>query len=257
MSAPVFVFDAAASAALGAALTVTGPEARHAVTVQRRAVGERVDVVDGRGLRASGLITHTAPDSFTITVDSLSVDSDPSVTLIQALAKGGRDEQAIEAATELGATAIIPWAAQRSIVQWKAMKAAKGRDSWADAVRAAAKQSRRALIPTVADLMTSAELARWIASAHAQGTAVVVLHESATQSLTEMSWPDAHQAVAFVVGPEGGIADAEIEMFVAAGAKVAVLGPHVLRASNAGPSAIAALAALRGTWNRAGTTLEP
>lgn len=257
MSAPVFVFEAAVDAAVGADLTVTGSEARHAVTVQRRAVGERVDVVDGSGVRASGLITHAAPDSFTIAVDSVSADSDPSVTLVQALAKGGRDEQAIEAATELGATAFIPWAAQRSIVQWKAMKATKGRDSWADAVRAAAKQSRRALIPTVADVMTSAELARWIANAHGQGTAVVVLHESATQSLTEMAWSQANQAVAFVVGPEGGIADAEIEMFVAAGATVAVLGPHVLRASNAGPSAIAALAALRGTWNAAATTLGP
>ena len=69
-------------------------------------------------------------------------DPDPELVLVQALAKGNRDELAIEAATELGIDAVVPWQAERSIVRWKADKATKGTAKWQMAVRAAAKQSR-------------------------------------------------------------------------------------------------------------------
>jgi len=51
---------------------------------------------------------------------------DPRFVLVQALAKGDRDEQAIEAATELGVDAVVPWQASRSVVQWRADKVARG-----------------------------------------------------------------------------------------------------------------------------------
>ncbi len=152
MSAPVFICREAADAAVGSTLTVTGAEARHAVTVQRRAVGERVDLVDGAGRRASCRIVSVDDGRFEAIVEAVSTDDDPEIVLVQALAKGGRDEQAVEAAVELGVTAVMPWAADRSIVQWRGAKVDKAMASWRSLVLAAAKQSRRAIVPRVEPL---------------------------------------------------------------------------------------------------------
>ena len=248
MSAPVFLCPEAADARIGDVLTVAGDEGRHAVTVQRRAVGEPVDLVDGLGRRASGEITEAGDGQMRVRVGALTHDDDPEVVLVQALAKGGRDEQAVEAAVELGATRIVPWAAQRSIVQWRGPKAEKARDKWAALVIAATKQSRRARVAAVDRAATSAQLAALITHAVAEGARVLVLHEDAVRPLTAVPWPDARQPVWLIVGPEGGIGDEELEQLRSAGAEAVVLGPHVLRASSAGPAAIAALAVARGTW---------
>jgi 16S rRNA (uracil1498-N3)-methyltransferase len=248
MSAPVFLCDGAGSARPGDSIEVVGAEARHA-SVQRLGQGERVDLVDGLGARASGVVAEASPERLAILVDATSFDDDPEVVLVQALAKGGRDEQAIEAATELGATRIVPWAAARSVVQWRGPKAEKARASWADRVTAAAKQSRRARVPSVDPRVTTAGLAALVAAAVARGERVVVLHEAETAPLAFS--PVAGEPLEplwLIVGPEGGISDDELAALVAAGAVVARLGPYVLRASSAGPAAIAAAAALRGTW---------
>ncbi|MDN4478466.1 16S rRNA (uracil(1498)-N(3))-methyltransferase [Demequina sp. SYSU T00039] len=252
MSAPVFLAPAAAFAAVGDVLELDGDEARHAVTVQRRRVGEVVDLVDGAGLRARGPIVSTGDRSLAIRVEAVSRDDDPPLTLVQALAKGGRDEQALEAATELGATRIVPWAADRSIVQWRGAKADKARGQWESLARAAAKQSRRATVPAVAPVATTRQLAGLVRDAVAAGERVLVLHEESAAPLTALTWDDAGQGVWCIVGPEGGISDAEVAALTEAGAEPVLLGPHVLRASSAGPAAFAALAACRGTWNTLG-----
>ncbi|WNM25480.1 16S rRNA (uracil(1498)-N(3))-methyltransferase [Demequina capsici] len=248
MTAPVFVCAAARDAAVGDLLTLDGPEARHAVTVQRRVLGEVVDLVDGAGRRAGGPIAEIGDGWLRVRVAHVAADDDPSVTLVQALAKGGRDEQAVEAAVELGVTAVVPWQADRSIVQWRGPKADKARGRWESLVLAATKQSRRALLAEVAAVVTSRELAALIRDEVAAGGRVLVLHEVAAVPLAGLSWEDPRQAVTLVVGPEGGISDDELARMVDVGAEAVLLGPHVLRAATAGPAAIAALAALRRTW---------
>jgi len=238
----------AAGAVVGAVMQLTGPEGRHAATVQRRAVGEAIDLVDGRGTRASCRILSVHEGRLEAVVEAIGHDDDPPVTLIQALAKGGRDEQAVESAVELGVTAVTPWAADRSIVQWRGPKVAKAIASWEALCVAAAKQSRRALVPTVEPLATTRELVASVEAAVTSGIRVLVLHEAATQPITGLTWDDARQPVWLVVGPEGGISATELDSLSAAGAITVRLGTHVLRASTAGPAALAALAAARGTW---------
>jgi 16S rRNA (uracil1498-N3)-methyltransferase len=257
VSAPVFLSDGAATARPGDEVVVTGPEAHHAF-VQRLGQGDRVDLVDGRGARASGAVIEASTERLLVRVDSTSFDDDPEVVLVQALAKAGRDEQAIEAATELGATRIVPWAAARCVVEWRGAKAHKARASWEDRVLAAAKQSRRARVPVVGGLVTTTQLAAAVAAAVSRGARVVVLHEAAGEPLAFS--PVKGEPLAplwFVVGPEGGIADAELATLVAAGAVAVRLGPYVLRASSAGPAAIAAAAALRGAWTSAAAPRGP
>lgn len=248
MSAPVFIASEATNANVGDIITVTGAEARHAVTVQRRAVGEAIELVDGQGARVRGRIEAVRDGELDVLAEAVSRDNDPTVVLVQALAKGGRDEQAVESATELGVTRVVPWAAERSIVQWRGPKVAKGQASWTALAVAATKQSRRALVPVVDTPATTAQLEVAVRAAIASGERVLVLHETATAPLVSLEWDDPAQPVWLIVGPEGGISDRELALFIAAGAEAVLLGPHVLRASSAGPAAIAVLATMRGSW---------
>ena len=153
MSAPVFLVEPGdlASAEPGGDLLLGGSEGRHAGVVQRRAPGERVDVVDGAGVRVRATVEGVTPDGVVLRVVERVVEPAPAVrlVLVQALAKGDRDEMAIEAATEVGADGVVPWQAERSVVVWRGERAAKSRARWVGTVRAAAKQSRRARVPDV------------------------------------------------------------------------------------------------------------
>jgi 16S rRNA (uracil1498-N3)-methyltransferase len=162
--------------------------------------------------------------------------------LVQALAKGDRDEQAIEAATELGVDEVVPWQAARSIVIWRGERAARSLRKWESVVLAATKQSRRARVPQVSQPANQAAVIRRIESA----ALALVLHEEAERPLAGIELPTSGDVV-LIVGPEGGIAPDELTAFGAAGAVAVRLGPHVLRSSSAGPAALAVLSAA-GRW---------
>lgn len=121
MSAPVFLAEPGTLAAVvaGGTYLLDGAEGRHAGVVQRRGPGERVDVVDGQGVRLVGTVASVGADGVVLDVVDVVVEPVPDVALVlvQALAKGDRDEMAIEAATEVGADAVVPWQAERSIVE--------------------------------------------------------------------------------------------------------------------------------------------
>ncbi|MFF9562571.1 16S rRNA (uracil(1498)-N(3))-methyltransferase [Leifsonia sp. NPDC014704] len=228
---------------VGARLSLTGAEAKHAATVNRTRPGESVLIGNGRGLVASGEVLVSTNTELTIDVESVSrvERAAPTITLVQALAKGDRDELAIQAATELGVDAVVPWAASRSVSRWEGAKVAKGRERWATIVREAAKQSIRAWTPEVGELATTKQIAALAASAR-----VLVLEPDATDPLTGVE-PDGRDLV-LVVGPEGGIAPQELAAFRDAGAELVRLGDTVLRTSTAGPAALAVLNASLHRW---------
>lgn len=228
----------------GALVVLTGDEGRHAVTVKRMKTGEEILLADGQGLVAHCVVDATRSGELTARVQSVVREPQPAVpfTLVQALAKGDRDLQALEAATELGVDAVVPWQAERSIVQWKGERAAKARRKWVAQAEAATKQSRRAAPPRVGDLANKSAVTRLIEDAEL----ALVLHEGAERGLAEVTLPDAGEVV-LVVGPEGGITEAELASFIAAGAVCVRMGRTVLRSSSAGPAALAALFA-RSRW---------
>jgi 16S rRNA (uracil1498-N3)-methyltransferase len=238
-----YLSDEMTDAVVGGTVSLSGAEARHAVTVSRIGVGEDVAIGNGLGLIARGTVDTAIPTSLEITVTSVSsVDrSSPAIVLVQALAKGDRDELAIQAATELGVDAVIPWSASRSISRWEGAKITKGHDRWSAVVREATKQSIRPWIPDVLDLVSTKQLARL-----AGETRMLVLEPTASVSLASLEADD--RDVVLVVGPEGGIHPSELEILVAAGATAVRLGSTVLRTSTAGPAAIAVLNSALGRW---------
>lgn len=125
----------------GQVFVLEGTEARHAVTVKRLTPGEPLDIVDGAGTRMSGRVLAATPARLEVECASVAVEERPStrLVLVQALAKGDRDELAIETGTELGIDAVIPWQSERSIVRWKGDRAAKAHAKWQSVVAAASK----------------------------------------------------------------------------------------------------------------------
>lgn len=220
---------------------LSGSEARHAVTVSRIAMGERIHLGNGSGLIAEVNVIATTKESLTCSVLSVRniEKTTPQLTLVQALAKGDRDERAIEAATELGVDVVIPWAATRSISHWDERKAPKARAKWESIVREATKQSIRPFIPEVLPRMSTTEVITHVNNDH-----IIVLDPGGDSSLAAV--PVTGADIAVVVGPEGGLSPSEVELFSAAGADICTLGENILRTSTAGPAAIAILLARLG-----------
>lgn len=225
-------------AELGTLVELDGPEGKHAVQVRRMRQGEAIQLSNGKGLRVRGTVAELAGSTLKLEVTEVIKEELPSrqITLVQALAKGDRDELAIQAATELGAMGIIPWQASRSISRWDGPKIAKGQARWQQIVCEAAKQSLRAYTPEVKNIADNKELVGLVSSFDL----VLVLDTSATLSVAEIGIPSSG-TIALVVGPEGGIEQSELDDLQAAGAKLVSLGANVLRTSTAGPALIAAL----------------
>lgn len=238
-----FLTPEARDVAAGDIVALTGAEAKHAAVVRRVRPGEEVTVGDGAGVWLTGEVAEVAPTRVAILVRERVVHPAPSprIRLAQALAKGDRDELAVQAACELGADGIVPWQASRSVSRWEGAKAQKGRERWESIVREAAKQAHRAWVPEVGSVATTAQLAD-----RAGSERVLVLDPAASLRLSSLV-PD-ERDVLLLVGPEGGIAPEELRTLEDAGAERVRLGDTVLRTSTAGPAAIALLSAALGRW---------
>lgn len=242
-TAPLFLVDALPEGETG---VLDGPEGRHAATVKRLRPGEGLVLADGRGGLARAVVEGVAKDALRLRVTGRSTLPPPPlrVVLAQALVKGDRGELAVELATEAGVDVVLPWRAARCVARWEAgPRGEKALARWRTTAREAAKQARRPWLPAVEEPVTTAALAaRVTASAGA-----LVLHEGAGEGLADVALPPAGDLL-LVVGPEGGIADDEVDALVAAGARPVRLGPEVLRASTAAAVALGALGVLTRRW---------
>ena len=242
MSRALFYIDVLPD--VGGLAVVDGDEGFHASTVRRMRVGEELDLSDGAGVLAHCVIEEAVKGRLTARVLSVSSvpASHPSVTVVQALPKSERSELAIELATEAGADAFVAWQSERCVARWDGTaKIEKGLRRWGSVARSAARQSRRPWVPSVSGPLCTAELVGSLSGL------VLVLHESATVPLRDIPVAQA-DSVTVIVGPEGGISDAEIEQFAAAGAMAVRLGPSVLRTSTAAAVALGALGVLTDRW---------
>lgn len=245
MVEPLFFAAIGKDTVAGSVFVLGGPEAKHAASVRRMNVGESIAVSDGAGLKVRGKVAKVLKDTLEVLVESVDALNPPStkLVLVQALAKGDRDELAIQACTELGVFEVIPWQADRSISIWKAEKKQKGQTRWQTIVTEAAKQSLRAFVPRVSEVLDSAELVQMLRGFDQ----VMILDPEAGNSITELNAPPIG-SVAIVVGPEGGISEAELSAFAEAGFSSVHLGSGVLRTSTAGMAAISYLQAKLGDW---------
>ena len=245
MVQPLFFTALARQLKPGQVFVLSGDEGKHAATVKRMRAGEKLQLGDGTGVRVSATVLQNLGSTLEVSIDSIADEPLPQLqlTLVQALAKGDRDELAVQAATELGAIQIVPWQANRCISKWDGPKLLKGVNRWQTIVSEAAKQSLRVWTPKVLPAVDTASLAALVPDFDL----VLVLDPTASVSLKSLI-PNQGR-VAVVVGPEGGIDESELTELEAAGAKRVHLGSGILRTSTAGLAAISAILAFGSAWD--------
>lgn len=237
----------------GSLAVLGGDEGFHAATVRRIRPGEQLMLGDGAGALAHCEVEHAGRDGLRARIlERWSVaPGSPRVTVVQALPKSERSELAVELATEAGADAFLAWHAARCVANWQGNRVDKGLRRWRAVARSAARQSRRAHIPPVEGVLSTAELTRRIRDEVAAGATALALHESATDRLADVGLAQA-KSLLLVVGPEGGITEDEMAALSEAGAVAVRLGPQVLRTSSAAAVALGALGVLTPRWEKPG-----
>lgn len=228
--------------ALGATLALPDHVAHH-VHVLRLATGDLITLFNGAGGEYAAALTSIEKKRVHAQLTAFSPrEAEPpyAITLAQALPEASKMDWIIEKAVELGVAAVQPLATQRCVVRLSAERAAKKLAHWQGIIVAAAEQSGRNRLPSLAD---PADFRAWVGqrSEHLR----VLLTPRAGQSLSE--WARCHppQPLTLMIGPEGGFTEREENAAAAQGGLMLSMGPRILRTETAG---LAALAALHAVW---------
>ncbi|MFC1464361.1 MAG: RsmE family RNA methyltransferase [Candidatus Brachytrichaceae bacterium NZ_4S206] len=214
-----------------------GPAAAHHAKVLRLEVGDAVVLFDGRGNEAEGRVARVEGSAIDCEVGAPRTRglAGPAVVLCQCLPKGGKLEDIVRATTELGVSAVHLVASERSVPRLDEGRAEKKLERLVRVAQEAARQSGRSDVP---ELLAPASLREVLARAPSEA-AKVALVPGATMALA-----DAVGAVSsgwVLVGPEGGLAPAEVALAESLGFAAVGLGPTVLRVETAAPVAVALL----------------
>jgi 16S rRNA (uracil1498-N3)-methyltransferase len=229
----------------GPRVTFDRAETRHLARVLRLGPGDVVLATDGRGHEYTVRIetVGTAATGTVLGAAALRTESPVAVTVVQGVPKGDKMEAIVRAATELGATRIIPALAARTVISLSAARWPERAERWQRVAREAAKQCGRALIPEVTEPL---EWSRALGEAAASALRIC-LWEGERHPLGELLGAEGGVPldVALAVGPEGGLSEGEVATAREQGWAVAGLGPRILRAETA---SLAALALIEGAF---------
>jgi len=216
-----------------------GP-AHHAATVLRLRAGESIRLFDGSGTECAGRIARTTRQSIIVDIEcclAVNRESPLRITLAQGISRPERMDYTLQKAVELGVSAIIPLLTQRTAIKLDSGRAARRLDHWQKVIVAACEQCGRNQLPL---LLPVASLADWLAEG---GDGVKLLLRAGVKA----SLADAPRAseVTLLIGPEGGLAEAEVAAAERSGYLPVALGPRILRTETA---ALAAIALLQGIY---------
>ena len=218
--------------------TIEGDAANHIARVLRLRQGDPLTVFDGRGGEYAARVEEFRKGAVIVSVAEYSPvarESSLPITLAQGVSRGERMDWVVQKATELGVTRIIPVLTERSVVKLDAKQAERKRLHWQAIAVAACEQSGRDRIPGVDAPLTMAEFP---GKADSGATRVLL---SPTGSLRVADLPRAEAGIVVLIGPEGGLTDAEQRAALAAGFVAVRLGPRVLRTETAALAALTLL----------------
>ncbi len=228
--------------AIGAVVTLPDDIARH-IHVLRLTVGDSITLFNGEGGEYTATLVAVDKKRAVAEVKTFSpreAELPYSVTIAQALPEGSKIDWIVEKAVELGAAALQPIAAQRCVVRLSAERAAKKLEHWRGIAASAAEQSGRNRLLHVGEPVDFHE---WISQRNLHSR--IMLSPRAEQPLSDWARHHPPQAVALLIGPEGGFTEQEEQAAIKHGVQPLSIGPRVLRTETA---ALAALAALNAVW---------
>jgi 16S rRNA (uracil1498-N3)-methyltransferase len=240
----------------GATISLPAAVAHHVGKVTRMRQGDAITLFNGDGNFYTGLLHFSSKSECAVEIahcEPALTESRLKITLLQGLASSEKMAWVIEKATELGVYAIVPVVCQRSVAQIKDDKTEKKLAHWRSIAIAAAAQSGRARLPLIAEPISSLQNAEFTAFPNQNQCAVL----DPLASLKLSAWASEENAsrlpalandFAIYIGPEGGLSRQEIEVAMDTGFSGVTLGTRILRTETAGPTAIAAMQAIRGDF---------
>jgi 16S rRNA (uracil1498-N3)-methyltransferase len=214
-------------------------QAHYISRVLRMAEGDALQVFDGSGFEFRGKLLEIGKKRVLVQLDEHfagQIESPLQIHLGQGLSRGERMDWAIQKATELGVSEITPIFSDRCEVRLKDERADKRLLHWRQVAISACEQCGRSRVPVIHPPLL---LADWLKQAEAE--LKLVLHPVA-EPLVSHAKP---ATLAFLIGPEGGLSDAEVDQAQDAGFHSARLGPRVLRTETA---PVVALAVAQQLW---------
>jgi 16S rRNA (uracil1498-N3)-methyltransferase len=225
----------------GTRATLDAAAHRHLVKVLRLTAGARIGIFDGTGTEVDATIERVGKASVEVSLGARRALPAPAcaITLLQAPPRGERMDLIVQKTTELGVARIVPLSSERTLVR----PSAHQRRRWQTIAAEAARQSGRAEVPEIGDFVA---LDAALAQAPAWAEARFVLWEGERSVALAAALADRPRTVALLVGPEGGLSEAEVALAARAGFIVTSLGPRILRAETAAMVAVTLAQAAAG-----------
>ena len=218
-------------------IVITGNDVNHIKNVLRMKIGEEIAVsngIDDKEYRCG--IEELGEDRIVCTLRFIKEDGvelASQIYLFQGLPKADKMELIIQKAVELGVHEVIPMATKRCVVKLDEKKAVSKINRWQGIAEAAAKQSKRGVIPQVHSVMNMKEAVAYAGEMEVRLIPYELAEDMAhTKQLIEQVKPG--QKVAIFIGPEGGFEEAEVQMALEAGIEPITLGRRILRTETAG-----------------------
>jgi 16S rRNA (uracil1498-N3)-methyltransferase len=220
---------------------VAGDDHHYLFRVRRLAAGDHLVLFDGDGAEADAEVVSAGPRAGRLQVAAPRVvaAAAPRLTVLLSIIKGERMDWCLAKLVELGVGRIVPLAAERSVVRLEPGRAERRVERYRAQVRAAAQQSRCALVPHVEPV---GGLEASLALVAGAGLKLLLWEDLRAIPLRSALPERAPDAVAVMVGPEGGFTPAELECAGAAGFVAVSLGRRILRAETAAVASAAILA---------------
>lgn len=223
---------------------IVGDEAHHAIKVLRLKKNDQVQLSDGAGNWVIGEITDSGRKSFSVRILKRNQISLPKleISIAQALVKSDRTKELFELLAQSNVNQIFPWLAEYSIGKWQPNSLEK----WGVAVKEAAKQCHMYRLPKINSAVSTTDLI----NIFADFDQVIVLDQNADQRISQV-FDKSSRSVLLVIGPEGGISQTEIQLFLSAKSKSvnsAKLSDLTFRSAHVAIAAVSSIQTLAGNW---------
>ena len=226
---------------VAARAVLDGDGHRHLTRVLRARPGDPLTLFDGQGGEVDAVIETIERDRTTLALGArrvVALAAGARITLLQSLARGERMDWIVQKTTELGVSRIIPVAAERSVARLSATEAPARRARWEKIAREAARQCGRADVPDIAAPVGLAAALEQTRHADPE-VAGFALWEGSRGRPLRAALAGAPRSIALLIGPEGGLTEAEVAAAEAAAFQIAGLGPRILRVETAAIVAVA------------------
>lgn len=222
---------------LNTSLTLSADASNHVGRVLRMTPGQAITVFCGDGFDYSATICEVSKKAVEVTInDKTKVENESPLTihLAQGISRGDKMDFTIQKSVELGITDITPIFTERCGVKLKGERLQKKHQQWQKIAISACEQCGRATVPTIHPPIEFSEFIQ-----QKTDQLKLNLHPRASISVSGLTLPE--QGVRFVIGPEGGLNDQEIEAAADAGYQEILMGPRILRTETAALTLLTAL----------------